>query len=41
MDVVETSADADGLTKPPLLILDRVRRFLDERGLGTGALRAC
>jgi aminoglycoside phosphotransferase (APT) family kinase protein len=40
MDVVETSADAEGLTKPPLLILDRVRRFLDEHGLGTGDVRA-
>jgi len=40
MDVVETSADAEGLTKPPLLILDRVRTFLDEHGLGKGELRA-
>jgi len=40
MDVVETSADAEGLTKQPLLILDRVRGFLDERGLGKGDLRA-
>ena len=24
-DIVETAADADGLTKPPLLVLDRVR----------------
>jgi len=40
MDVVETSADAEGLTKQPLLILDRVRGFLDERGLGAGDLRA-
>ena len=40
MDVVETSADAEGLTKPPLLILDRVRAFLDEHGLGTVIVRA-
>jgi aminoglycoside phosphotransferase (APT) family kinase protein len=40
MDVVETSADAEGLTKPPLLILDRVQAFLDEHGLGSGAVRA-
>src|SRR5262245_21655087 len=40
MDVVETSADAEGLTKPPLLILDRVRAFLDAHGLGEGAVRA-
>jgi aminoglycoside phosphotransferase (APT) family kinase protein len=37
-DIVETAAD--GLTKPPLLILDRVRRFLDEHGLGAGDVRA-
>ena len=40
MDVVETSADAEGLTKPPLLVLDRLRAFLDEQGLGAGAVRA-
>jgi aminoglycoside phosphotransferase (APT) family kinase protein len=40
MDVVETSAEAEGLAKPPLLILDRVRAFLDEHALGSGALRA-
>src|SRR4030095_10158576 len=40
MDVVETSADAEGLTKPPLLVLDRVRAFLDEHGLGTGDVQA-
>ena len=39
-DIVETAADADGLTKPPLLVLDRVRAFLDERGLGEGDVRA-
>jgi aminoglycoside phosphotransferase (APT) family kinase protein len=40
MDVVETSADAEGLTKPPLLILDRVCAFLDEHGLGAGVVSA-
>ena len=40
MDVVETSADAEGLTKPPLLILDRVRAFLDDHGLGLGGVSA-
>jgi aminoglycoside phosphotransferase (APT) family kinase protein len=40
VDIVETAADADGLAKPPLLVLDRVRSFLDEHGLGAGALRA-
>jgi aminoglycoside phosphotransferase (APT) family kinase protein len=39
-DIVETAAEAAGLTKPPLLVLDRVRAFLDEHGLGSGGLRA-
>ena len=39
-DIVETAADAEGLTKPPLLVLDRVRAFLDEHGLGSGEVRA-
>jgi aminoglycoside phosphotransferase (APT) family kinase protein len=39
-DIVETAADAEGLTKPPLLVLDRVRAFLDKHGLGAGAVRA-
>ena len=39
-DIVETAADAEGLTKPPLLVLDRVRSFLDAHGLGSGDLRA-
>jgi aminoglycoside phosphotransferase (APT) family kinase protein len=39
-DIVDTAADAEGLTKPPLLVLDRVRAFLDEHGLGAGGLRA-
>jgi aminoglycoside phosphotransferase (APT) family kinase protein len=39
-DIVETAADAEGLTKPPLLVLDRVRAFLDEHGLGSGSVRA-
>jgi aminoglycoside phosphotransferase (APT) family kinase protein len=39
-DIVDTAADAEGLTKPPLLVLDRVRAFLDERGLGAGNVRA-
>ena len=37
-DIVETAADAEGLAKPPLLVLDRVRAFLDEHGLGSGDL---
>ena len=39
-DIVETAAAAEGLAKPPLLVLDRVRAFLDEHGLGSGSLRA-
>jgi len=39
-DIVETAAEAERLIKPPLLVLDRVRAFLDEHGLGSGDLRA-
>jgi aminoglycoside phosphotransferase (APT) family kinase protein len=39
-DIVGTAADAEGLAKPPLLVLDRVRAFLDEHGLGSGEVRA-
>ena len=39
-DIVETAADAQGHAKPPLLILDRIAAFMDERGLGSGELRA-
>ena len=39
-DILDTAADAEGLTKPPLLVLDRVRTFLDEHGLGAGGVRA-
>ena len=39
-DIVETAADANGLSKPPLVVLDRVRAFLDEHGLGAGEVRA-
>jgi aminoglycoside phosphotransferase (APT) family kinase protein len=38
-DIVETAVDAVGDARPPLLILDRVRDFLDERGLGSGPVR--
>src|SRR5256884_9276922 len=40
MDIVELEADARGLKRPPLLILETVRGFLDRHGLGSGALRA-
>ena len=39
-DIVETAADDDGLTRSPLLVLDRVRAFLDAHGLGSGDIRA-
>ena len=39
-DIVEAAADAEGLTKPPLLVLDRVRAFLDRHGLGAGGVSA-
>jgi len=38
-DIVLTSATGE-TTKPPLLVVDRVEAFLDEHGLGAGALRA-
>jgi aminoglycoside phosphotransferase (APT) family kinase protein len=37
-DIVETVEAAT--TRPPLLVLDRVRAFLDEHGLGSGEVRA-
>ncbi len=37
-DIVETASAAT--EKPPLLVLDRVRAFLDEHGLGSGEVRA-
>src|SRR5918996_668202 len=37
-DIVETVAGPT--SRPPLLVLDRVRAFLDEHGLGSGELRA-
>ena len=39
-DIVDTAAAAEESSKPPLLVLDRVRAFLDEHGLGSGAVRA-
>jgi aminoglycoside phosphotransferase (APT) family kinase protein len=39
-DIVGTAADAEGLAKPPLLVLDRVCAFLDEHGLGSGEVGA-
>ena len=39
-DIVASAADAGELSKPPLIVLDRVRAFLDEHALGSGELRA-
>jgi len=39
-DIVKTGSHAEGLARPPLLVLDRVGAFLDEHGLGAGELRA-
>jgi aminoglycoside phosphotransferase (APT) family kinase protein len=39
-DIVETSADAATFEQPPLLVLDSVRTYLDDLGLGTGPLDA-
>jgi aminoglycoside phosphotransferase (APT) family kinase protein len=38
-DIVQTAAVAE-TSRPPLLVLDRVRAFLDEHGLGSGDVRA-
>lgn len=37
-EVVATLEDAAGLAMPPLLIVDRVTKFLDERGIGEGPI---
>jgi aminoglycoside phosphotransferase (APT) family kinase protein len=37
-DVVDTAAEARTLERPPLLVLDAVRAFLDAHGLGSGGL---
>jgi aminoglycoside phosphotransferase (APT) family kinase protein len=39
-DIVETSSEAASLEQPPLLVLDHVRTFMDERDLGAGDVRA-
>ena len=39
-DIVQTLAEAAGNARPPLLVLDPLERFLDERGLGSGAVTA-
>jgi aminoglycoside phosphotransferase (APT) family kinase protein len=39
-DVVVTHEEAAGNYRPPLLVLDPLRAFLDEHGLGTGGIEA-
>ncbi len=39
-DIVETPAEAEGNSRPPLLVLEPLRAFLDAHGLGEGGLRA-
>jgi aminoglycoside phosphotransferase (APT) family kinase protein len=39
-DIVQTPADAEGNTRPPLLVLGPLRDFLDRRGLGEGEIEA-
>jgi aminoglycoside phosphotransferase (APT) family kinase protein len=40
MEIAQHAIDAAGAVRPPLLILDVVRRFLDGRQLGAGDLQA-
>jgi aminoglycoside phosphotransferase (APT) family kinase protein len=39
-DIVRTHADAAANARPPLLVLEPLREFLDERGLGEGDIEA-
>jgi aminoglycoside phosphotransferase (APT) family kinase protein len=39
-DIVASHADVEPGGRPPLLVLDPLRGFLDERGLGAGEVRA-
>jgi aminoglycoside phosphotransferase (APT) family kinase protein len=39
-DIVQTRAEAEGNSRPPLLVVEPLRAFLDEHGLGEGELRA-
>jgi len=39
-DIVASAADAEGNERPPLLVLEPLQRFLDERGLGDGEIQA-
>jgi aminoglycoside phosphotransferase (APT) family kinase protein len=39
-DIVATHADASEHARPPLLVIEPLRRFLDEHGIGEGELQA-
>jgi aminoglycoside phosphotransferase (APT) family kinase protein len=39
-DIVATHADVSANARPPLLVIEPLRRFLDEHGLGEGEIRA-
>jgi aminoglycoside phosphotransferase (APT) family kinase protein len=39
-DIVATAADGEANSRPPLLVLDPLARFLDEHGIGEGEIRA-
>src|SRR5215471_8427060 len=39
-DIVRSVADALANSRPPLLVLEPLERFLDEHGLGAGAIEA-
>jgi aminoglycoside phosphotransferase (APT) family kinase protein len=38
-DIVRTHADGSANSRPPLLVLEPLREFLDEHGLGSGEIR--
>ena len=39
-DVVETTAEAEALERPPLIVTEPLQEFLDDRGLGEGEIDA-
>ena len=39
-DIVQTAADAEGNSRPPLLVVEPLLAFLDEHGLGAGDIPA-
>ena len=39
-DIVQTPADGEANSRPPLLVLEPLQAFLDEQGIGEGAIEA-